>query len=132
MYIRSSLSHIFLLTLSCLFLSSCSDEPEPITETIPRVKYFVVGEQASGQSRQISGKVVANEVIKENNYQNRYHTVYPIKVNQLREVTEEVLDAGLPYQTGLEVGSKSEMFAAVAIHAHSSGPIILFGADCVT
>lgn len=61
MYIRSSLSHIFLLTLSCLFLSSCSDEPEPITETIPRVKYFVVGEQASGQSRQISGKVVAAE-----------------------------------------------------------------------
>ena len=61
MCVLSSLSRIFLLTLFCLFLSSCSDDPEPVTETIPRVKYFVVGEQASGQSRQISGKVVAAE-----------------------------------------------------------------------
>lgn len=39
-------------------LTGCGDEA-PIAESVPRVKYFVVGEQAIGQSRRISGKVVA-------------------------------------------------------------------------
>jgi arginine decarboxylase len=48
-------------------------------------------------------------------------------VNQLREVVEEILDAGIPYQSGLEVGSKAEIFAAIAVHSESSGPIICNG-----
>jgi arginine decarboxylase len=40
--------------------------------------------------------------------------VFPIKVNQLREVVEEILDAGKPYDFGLEVGSKPELFAGLA------------------
>src|SRR5438067_13877602 len=35
--------------------------------------------------------------ITEFNYQGRYRGVFPIKVNQLREVVEEILDAGKPY-----------------------------------
>src|ERR1041385_4075187 len=31
------------------------------------------------------------------NYQGKYRGVFPIKVNQLREVVEEILDAGNPY-----------------------------------
>src|SRR5271154_5720419 len=42
--------------------------------------------------------------------------VFPIKVNQLREVVEEIMDAGAPYKFGIEVGSKPELFAALAIH----------------
>ncbi len=49
--------------------------------------------------------------IAENRYQNEYRGVFPIKVNQLREVVEEILDAGAPYHYGIEVGSKPEIFA---------------------
>lgn len=42
-----------------LIVVGCADENQPLDETVPRVKYFVVGEQATGQSRRISGKVVA-------------------------------------------------------------------------
>ena len=51
--------------------------------------------------------------IAEFNYQGTYRGVFPIKVNQLREVVEEILDAGKPYQFGLEVGSKPELFAGL-------------------
>src|SRR5580704_13440109 len=53
--------------------------------------------------------------IAEFNYRGKYRGVFPIKVNQLREVVEEILDAGKPYQFGLEVGSKPELFAALAL-----------------
>jgi arginine decarboxylase len=54
--------------------------------------------------------------IAEAGYQAPYRGVFPIKVNQLREVVEEIMDAGSPYKFGLEVGSKPELFAALAIH----------------
>ncbi len=37
------------------------------------------------------------EAIDEAGYDNVYRGVYPIKVNQLHEVVEEVLDAGKPF-----------------------------------
>src|SRR4051812_12131424 len=65
--------------------------------------------------------------IKEFNYQGRYQGVFPIKVNQLREVVEEILDAGKPYQFGLEVGSKPELFAGLALQNQPGGVIICNG-----
>src|SRR5579862_5933046 len=56
--------------------------------------------------------------ISEFNYQGKYRGVFPIKVNQLREVVEEILDAGKPYDFGLEVGSKPELFAGLALQNH--------------
>lgn len=56
------------------------------------------------------------KAIAEFEYKGRYCGVYPIKVNQLREVVEEILDAGEPYGYGIEVGSKSEIYAALAVH----------------
>jgi len=50
-------------------------------------------------------------------YGNGYRCVYPIKVNQLHEVVEEVLDAGKPYDLGLECGSKAELVAALPLAA---------------
>jgi arginine decarboxylase len=62
--------------------------------------------------------------IKEFNYQGQYRGVFPIKVNQLREVVEEILDAGKPYHFGLEVGSKPELFAGLALQ-HNPGSLIV-------
>ncbi len=53
--------------------------------------------------------------ITEFNYQGKYRGVFPIKVNQLREVVEEILDAGKAWDFGLEVGSKPELFAGLAL-----------------
>jgi arginine decarboxylase len=54
-----------------------------------------------------------SQAIEESSYQNVYRSVYPIKVNQLHEVVEEVLDAGKPFELGLECGSKAELVAAL-------------------
>lgn len=65
--------------------------------------------------------------IVENRYHGFYRGVFPIKVNQLREVVEEILDAGHPYNYGLEVGSKPEIFASLAIHNDNESLIICNG-----
>jgi arginine decarboxylase len=64
--------------------------------------------------------------IADHDYQGRYCCVYPIKVNQQRQVVEEVLNFGKPYQCGLEAGSKPELLAVIAI-AHDDTPIICNG-----
>ncbi|MGA1370411.1 MAG: biosynthetic arginine decarboxylase [Pseudomonadales bacterium] len=55
------------------------------------------------------------EAIRASGYASRYQAIYPIKVNQLREVVEEILDAGTPWQLGLECGSKPELVAALPL-----------------
>src|SRR5260221_12797881 len=65
--------------------------------------------------------------IKEYNYQGNYRGVFPIKVNQLREVVEEILDAGKPYSFGLEVGSKPELFAGLAMQNQAGALIVCNG-----
>jgi arginine decarboxylase len=60
------------------------------------------------------------------NYNGRYICVYPIKVNQQREVVEEVLQFGRPHGFGLEAGSKPELLAVAAV-AHNDTPIICNG-----
>src|SRR5256885_12722757 len=65
--------------------------------------------------------------IAEFNYQGKYRGVFPIKVNQLREVVEEILDAGRPYNFGLEVGSKPELYAGLALQSEPDSLIICNG-----
>ncbi len=48
-------------------------------------------------------------------YQGRFRGVYPIKVNQQRHVVEVLLNAGRRFGLGLEVGSKPELLAVLAI-----------------
>src|SRR5258708_6950131 len=64
--------------------------------------------------------------IAEHKYQGKYCCVYPIKVNQQRQVVEEVLEFGRPYRFGLEAGSKPELLAVMAIAANDT-PIICNG-----
>lgn len=65
--------------------------------------------------------------IKDQNYQAHYFGVFPIKVNQLREVVEEIEDAGRPFNYGLEAGSKPELFAALSTHTNPEAVIICNG-----
>src|SRR3954463_15282258 len=65
--------------------------------------------------------------ITEYGYQGKYRGVFPIKVNQLREVVEEILDAGKPYDFGLEVGSKPELFVGLALQNQMGSLIICNG-----
>src|SRR6188474_1781494 len=65
--------------------------------------------------------------ITEFNYQGKYRGVFPIKVNQLREVVEEILEAGKPFDFGLEVGSKPELFAGLALQKDADSLIICNG-----
>ena len=64
--------------------------------------------------------------IAEHGYKGGYCCVYPIKVNQQRQVVEEVLKYGRPYHFGLEAGSKPELLAVLAI-ADNETPIICNG-----
>lgn len=67
------------------------------------------------------------EVIKEANYDGRFMGVFPIKVNQMREVVEEVVDAGAPYNFGLEAGSKPELLSVLALNNNQQSLTILNG-----
>ncbi len=68
-----------------------------------------------------------NRAIADNNYRGTYRGVFPIKVNQLREVVEEILDAGRPFNYGLEVGSKPEIYAGLAMHSDPESLIVCNG-----
>tara|TARA_B110000037_G_scaffold203360_1_gene246354 strand:- start:4826 stop:6778 length:1953 start_codon:yes stop_codon:yes gene_type:complete len=65
--------------------------------------------------------------IKEEAYSGKYQGVFPIKVNQLREVIEEIQDAGKPFQYGLECGSKPELIIALAMHDDSDALLVCNG-----
>ena len=65
--------------------------------------------------------------ILEFNYRSSYRGVFPIKVNQLREVIEEIVEAGEKFHFGLEAGSKPELVAALAMHKDPESLIICNG-----
>ncbi len=54
--------------------------------------------------------------VAEQGYAGRYYGVYPTKVNQMREVVDEIVDAGAPYHYGLEAGSKGELLIVLAMN----------------
>jgi arginine decarboxylase len=66
-------------------------------------------------------------VIEEARFTGSYFGVYPIKVNQMREVVEEIVDAGAPYNYGLEAGSKPELLAALAMNTNQNSLTVVNG-----
>ncbi|MGE3610178.1 MAG: biosynthetic arginine decarboxylase [Bacteriovoracaceae bacterium] len=66
-------------------------------------------------------------VIEEAKFNGTYCGVYPIKVNQMREVVEEIVDAGSPYNYGLEAGSKPELIAALAMNTNQNSLTVVNG-----
>ena len=71
-------------------------------------------------------KAAFDQAVKEHDYRGRYQCIYPIKVNQQRQVVEEVLRFGRPYEFGLEAGSKPELLAVIAL-ASNDVPIVCNG-----
>ncbi|MBJ2129155.1 biosynthetic arginine decarboxylase [Alteromonas sp. IB21] len=65
--------------------------------------------------------------IEEAEYQGQYQGVYPVKVNQMREVVEEIVDAGKPFNYGLEAGSKAELLTVLAMNTNEESLTILNG-----
>ena len=66
------------------------------------------------------------KAIDDHNYQNGYRCVYPIKVNQQRDVVQQIIRHGRPYGFGVEAGSKPELLAVVAM-TDAEMPIICNG-----
>jgi arginine decarboxylase len=64
------------------------------------------------------------KAIAEYKYPGLYRGVYPVKVNQQRQVVEEVVEFGARWSYGLEAGSKPELLIALA-NAQESGGLIL-------
>src|SRR5690606_18723250 len=67
------------------------------------------------------------ETIEEAKFNGTYCGVYPIKVNQMREVVEEIVDAGGPFNYGLEAGSKPELIAALAMNMNQNSLTVVNG-----
>jgi arginine decarboxylase len=65
--------------------------------------------------------------VKEAEYKGDYMGVYPVKVNQMREVVEEIVDAGTPFNYGLEAGSKAELLTVMALNKNAESLTILNG-----
>ena len=65
--------------------------------------------------------------IRQEGYSGVYRGVFPIKVNQLREVVEEIVDAGDKYDFGLEAGSKPELLIALAMLENNNSLLVCNG-----
>ena len=64
---------------------------------------------------------------KEYQYKADHFIVFPIKVNQMRPVVEEIISHGAKYNIGLEAGSKPELHAVLATHMDSDSIVICNG-----
>ena len=68
-------------------------------------------------------KVAAEEY----GYKAQNFIIYPIKVNQMRPVVEEIVSHGKKFNIGLEAGSKPELHAVIAINTDTDSLIICNG-----
>lgn len=68
-----------------------------------------------------------NKAAAEYNYTGQHFIIYPIKVNQMRPVVEEIISHGKKYNLGLEAGSKPELHAVLATNMDSDSLIICNG-----
>lgn len=68
-----------------------------------------------------------NVASKEYGYNAKSYVIYPIKVNQMRPVVEEIVSHGNQYNIGLEAGSKPELHAVLSIDIDNDALIICNG-----
>lgn len=67
------------------------------------------------------------KAIEEYEYKAQNFMIYPIKVNQMQPVVEEIISHGKKYKIGLEAGSKPELHAVIALNMDSDSLIICNG-----
>ncbi len=64
---------------------------------------------------------------KEYGYKGESFVIYPIKVNQMQPVVEEIISHGRKFNLGLECGSKPELHAVIAVQCQSDSLIVCNG-----
>ena len=64
---------------------------------------------------------------KEYDFKGENFVIYPIKVNQMQPVVEEIISHGRKFNLGLEAGSKPELHAVIAVQCQSDSLIICNG-----
>lgn len=64
---------------------------------------------------------------KEYDFKGKYYNIYPIKVNQMQPVVEEIVSYGKKFNIGLEAGSKPELHAVLASTTNPEALIICNG-----
>ena len=68
-----------------------------------------------------------SKAAQEYSFHSKNFIIYPIKVNQMRPVVEEIVSHGNHYNIGLEAGSKPELHAILSIDIHEDAMIICNG-----
>jgi arginine 2-monooxygenase len=63
----------------------------------------------------------------EYDYKAENFIIYPVKVNQMQPVVEEIISHGRKFNLGLEAGSKPELHAVIAVQCQSDSLIICNG-----
>ena len=67
------------------------------------------------------------QAAEEYGYKAENFIIYPIKVNQMRPVVEEIISHGKKFNLGLEAGSKPELHAVIAVNTESDSLIVCNG-----
>lgn len=67
------------------------------------------------------------QAAKEYDYKAENFIIFPIKVNQMQPVVEEIISHGQKFNLGLEAGSKPELHAVIAVQCQSDSLIICNG-----
>ncbi|MCC4860642.1 arginine decarboxylase [Vibrio splendidus] len=113
-----------------------SDHQVPLSQIVKQLEQRNIGLPALVRFPQIVHQRVHNicnafnQAIDEYQYDNRYLLVYPIKVNQQKEVVDEILASQAQLeqkQLGLEAGSKPELLAVLALAQKASSVIVCNG-----
>ncbi|CED57568.1 arginine decarboxylase [Aliivibrio wodanis] len=115
---------------------SDSDHQVPLSHIVNQLEQRNIGLPALVRFPQIVHQRVHNicnafnQAIEEYQYENHYLLVYPIKVNQQKEVVDEILASQAQLeqkQLGLEAGSKPELLAVLALAQKASSVIVCNG-----
>ncbi|CAK2781344.1 arginine decarboxylase [Vibrio sp. 10N.222.54.B12] len=113
-----------------------TDHQVPLSKIVKQLEQRNIGLPALVRFPQIVHQRVHNicnafnQAIDEYQYDNRYLLVYPIKVNQQKEVVDEILASQAQLeqkQLGLEAGSKPELLAVLALAQKASSVIVCNG-----
>ncbi|MFA0410603.1 arginine decarboxylase [Vibrio splendidus] len=113
-----------------------TDHQIPLSQIVKQLEQRNIGLPALVRFPQIVHQRVHNicnafnQAIDEYQYDNRYLLVYPIKVNQQKEVVDEILASQAQLeqkQLGLEAGSKPELLAVLALAQKASSVIVCNG-----
>ena len=101
-----------------------------VEEIISHGKKFNLGLEA-GSKPELHAVIAVNtdsdSLIVCNGYKAENFIIYPIKVNQMRPVVEEIISHGKKFNLGLEAGSKPELHAVIAVNTDSDSLIVCNG-----